>query len=110
MEILAFLCLGGLAWLVGLALLIPSSLRRRLLTYSLLSNAFVLIGLLLFELASWWAGVARFGEARALSIPQDYLSRGARGVVLLIVAFAGIASPAIVAWIVRRRSHGSELG
>jgi hypothetical protein len=110
MEILAFLCLSLVAWLVGLAMLIPAVLRRRLLTYSLLSIAFILIGLLLFELASWWAGVARFGETRALSIPQDYVSRGVRGVVLLIVALVGIASPVIVAWIVRRRLHGSELG
>lgn len=108
MEILAFLCLSVPAWLVGLAILIPSSLRRQVVTYSLLSLAFVVGGLVLFELVSWGAGLLHFGETSSLSIPKDYLSRGTLGIALLVVAVVAAVSPVLVAWIVRRRSRSSD--
>ncbi len=108
MEILAFLCLSSLAWVVGLAIVIPTSLRRRVVTYTLVSAAIVVVGLLLFELVSWLTGLVRIGQAQTLSIPQDYLSRGTLGVVLLLIALVAILSPVIVAWIVRLRSRNSE--
>lgn len=108
MEILAFLCLSVMAWVVGLAIVIPTSLRRRVVTYTLVSLAIVVGGLVVFELVSWLGGLVRFGQAQTLSIPQDYLSHGSLGVVLLLIALVAMVSPVIVAWIVRRRSHDSN--
>ncbi len=105
MEILAFLCLSFPAWLIGLAILIPRSLRRQVVTYSLISFAIVVGGLILFEVVSWAVGLIHFGQANSLSLPKDYLSRGTTGIILLIVALLAAISPVIVAWIVRRRAR-----
>lgn len=110
MFILAFLSLSGLVWLLGLLWFGPA--RLRLGIYSMLSLLFVLAGLILFTLLSWWVGLVRFGVPESLSIPEDYIAQGIVGLVLLLIGIVGMVSPAVAAWLVSRQpvhsmpSHG----
>jgi drug/metabolite transporter (DMT)-like permease len=100
MEIGAYLFLAGIVWLVGLAL--RPRVRRRLAAYAGLSLLLALAGLILFYLLSAWAGFMRTGVTGSLSIPQDYLARGAAGVAILLVGLAGLLSPLLAAWLLGR--------
>jgi drug/metabolite transporter (DMT)-like permease len=104
MEIGAYLFLAGIVWLAGL---VPRPhARRRLVAYASLSLLLALAGLILFYLLSAWAGLMRTGVTGSLSIPQDYLARGAVGVLILLVGLAGLLSPLLAAWLLGQQPHG----
>jgi hypothetical protein len=104
MFILAYLFLGGFVWLVGLVLF--QAARAKMGNYSALAFLFAIAGLILFALFSWWAGILplRFGGdavvAYSLSIPDDYLRRGATGIAILVVGVLGVVSPLLAARLV----------
>jgi hypothetical protein len=103
MEIGACLFVAGIIWLIGLAL--RPRVRRRLAAYTGLSLLLALAGLILFYLLSAWVGLMRTGVTGSLSIPQDYLARGAVGILILLVGLAGLLSPVLAAWLLSRPPH-----
>ncbi len=111
MFFLAFLLLGGIVWIFGMALV--AAARRRAGVYSALSLLFVIAGLIVFTLFSWWAGIIplKFGDGGlitySVSFPHWYLARGALGIAIMLVGLVGIVSPVIAAWLVSRKRSPS---
>ncbi len=106
MFIGVYLCLSGMVWLLGLFIFLQARLRMGL--YSALAIALTATGLILFTLFSMALGLVRFGTPENLSIPQDYIARGAVGVGVLLVGIVGILSPVYAAWWVNRKKGNNH--
>jgi hypothetical protein len=103
MEILVYLWLSGTIWIFGLAFVVIRA-RRRLGAYTALSLLLSLVGLTLYLLLSMWMGLFAIGTPYSVSIPHDYIARGAVGIATLLIGITGIVSPAFAAWVVSGRS------
>ncbi len=102
MEILAFVCLTGAMWLLGLAMVMGLRLDfRRYTGYSLV---FAAVGLGIFEWGSVGLGLVQFGEAYSVSIPEDYIERGVSGLLLIFEGVLAVFSPFLAAFAVSLRS------
>ncbi len=110
MFILAFLVLGGMVWLLGLAFVTP--VRHRAGLYTALSLLFVLVATALFAVLTTWTGIADLtpGTAHSLSVPDDYVARGGIGIAILLEGVLGVVSPALAAWLVSRPSAAQSSG
>jgi hypothetical protein len=112
MFIGAYLCTGGIVYLLVLLVLVLQArnaesagrLRRRLLIFSLVSFALLGLGLLLFLGGSLWTGMLVIGEPQEYRLPEDYLELGLSGVLILIIAALGLLSPLIAAYYVTRKT------
>lgn len=104
MFFLLFLFLGGIVWILGLAFMVPARLRWG--AYTPLSLLFLLAGMVLFALFSWWAGIMtlRFGDdaliTYSIDFPAWYLARGAVGLAIIFVGLLAVISPILAAWLV----------
>ncbi len=116
MEILAYLCLSSIFFVIGLALIVVflrseacwATVRRQILHYVGISAGVSLTGLLLFEVLAALIFSNRFGHPTSFSIPGDYLVRGVVGIVALIIPILAIIAPlAIAIWEIRKRSNTS---
>lgn len=108
MFFVMFLFFGGIVWLLGLVFATPA--RQRVGIYSALSLLFVLTGLILFTLFSWWAGIIplTFGDGGlitySVSFPEWYMARGVLGIAIILVGLLGVVSPTLAVWLISRQS------
>jgi hypothetical protein len=101
MYIGVYLCLSGFIMLPGVIVL--SQPPRQRLKYALLSFLLVVLALVAFEGLSALTGLTRFGEPRDYSYPQDYLTYGPLGWLIMLLLPLGILSPLLLALVFHRK-------
>jgi hypothetical protein len=111
MFLLAYLCSAGLILLLALVVLavaLPAAERRLARSYGLpvlASLVTVVIAGALFVVLSIWSGLFTLGTVGSWNFPGDYLAAGPIGWLVILVAFAGMLSPAIIGYLIWRASR-----
>lgn len=106
MFLLAYLLVLAIVWLLVLAISSPT--RSRLARYTTMAVVYSLVLVGLFYSLSWASGLIQFGIAQDWSYPQDFLSRGAAGVLIMLLPIIGVLSPLLAAWMVRSQPRPAD--
>ena len=76
---------------------------RLVRAFAFKTDAFVLPGLLIFNILSVWLDLLKFGVVADYNFPQDYIAAGFWGWLTMAVAISGVLSP-----IIASRMTGSQ--
>jgi len=100
MYVGVYLCLSGIAFLAGAAIL--SRARRPLWRYALLAVVPVAACFIAFEVLSSAVGITPPGARIDWSYPGDYTSHGLGAWLIALLPLAGAAAPLGIALLLRR--------